>query len=322
MKVLVAGASGVVGRSLVPQLVERGHEVTGTTTRPANVDQIERAGAHAVLLDGLDGNAVRDAVRRIRPEAIISEMTALKGKPDFKHFDRWFAVTNALRTKGTEILLAAARETGTVERFVVQSYTGWTTEDTSRELVTEDEPFDSHPLRSQQRTLDAIRRQEALVLDAPLDGIVLRYANLYSAPSMVDSIRLLKKRQFPIVGDGAGVWSWLHAADAASATIAALENGKSAIYNVADDDPAPVNEWLPHLARVCGAPKPMRVPAWLAYLMVGDVGVRMMTRLRGVSNAKIKRELGWRPRYSSWRDGFARIVETKPISDLVRVAIS
>lgn len=322
MKVLVAGASGGVGQYLVPMLVERGHAVYGTTTRPENMEAIASVGATPLLLDGLDAQAVKRTVRKARPEAIINEMTALKGKPDFKHFDRWFAKTNELRTAGTENLLEAAKATGTTTRFIVQSYTGWTSDDSRSGQATEDEPFDADPLPQQRATLDAIKRQEQIVLDAPLDGIVLRYANLYSSDSMAESVAMLKKRQFPIVGSGAGVWSWLHTEDAAAATVAALENANSGVYNVADDDPAPVSTWLPYLAQVVRAPKPLRVPAWLAKFIIGETGVRMMTRVRGVSNAKIKRELGWQPAYPSWREGFKTIAEPRPTKELVNVPVS
>jgi nucleoside-diphosphate-sugar epimerase len=249
-------------------------------------------------------------------------MTALMGKPDFKHFDRWFAKTNALRTTGTQNLLDAARATGTVKRFVVQSYTGWTNDDAHAGLATEDEPFDANPLPVQRSTLAAIERQERLALQAPLEGIVLRFANLYSAEAMTESVQLLKKRQFPIVGSGDGVWSWVHARDAASATVAALARGVPGVYNVADDDPAPVRVWLPYLADLANAPKPFHVPAWLAKIVIGDAGVRMMTKLRGVSNAKVRRELGWQPGYSSWRDGFKEISPRSTEREFTHVHVS
>jgi nucleoside-diphosphate-sugar epimerase len=314
MRVLVAGASGVVGKYLVPMLVERGHSVFGTTTRQDKLAAIAGLGATPVLMDGLDAAAVRKAVADTQPEAIINEMTALKGAPDFKHFDRWFAKTNELRTTGTQNLLDAAKEAAVTTTFIAQSYTGWTSDDSRSGAATEDEPFDTHPLPQQSATLEAIKRQEELVLNAPLTGIVLRYANLYSGDALGDSVTMLRKRQFPIVGGGAGVWSWIHARDAAAATVAALESGKSGVYNVADDDPAPVATWLPYLAQVAHTPKPMRVPAFVAKLLIGDTGVRMMTRLRGVSNAKIKRDLGWQPAYASWRDGFTKELLNVPIS--------
>ena len=307
MKVLVVGASGVVGSKLVPDLVERGHEVVGTTRKPDKLDHLRALGAEPALLDGLDATAVGETVARVAPDAIINQMTALSGTPDFRRFDRWLAQTNELRTRGTDNLLAAARATG-VRRFITQSYTGWTYDDSGSLVKTEDDPLDPDPLPAQRETLAAIATMESNVLNAPLDGIVLRYANLYGPHAVDASLELLRKRRFPIVGSGGGVWSWLHVEDAAAATVAALERGAPGIYNIADDDPAPVREWLPYLAEVIGAPKPMRVPAWLGRLLAGDVAVRMMTRSRGVSNAKAKATLAWRPVWPSWREGFRTLL--------------
>ena len=306
MRVLVVGASGVIGSELVPQLVERGHEVVATTRKREKLEDLRALGAEPVLLDGLDATAVGETVARAAPDAIINQMTALAGKPDLRHFDRWFAKTNELRTRGTDNLLAAARATG-VLRFITQSYTGWTNA-ASGDLVTEAAPLDPDPLPAQRETVAAIATMESRVLDAGLEGIVLRYVNLYAPRALDETLEFLRKRMFPIIGDGAGVWSWVHAEDAASATVAALERGAPGIYNVADDDPAPVREWLPYLAAVVGAPKPMRVPVWLGRLLAGEAAVRMTTRGAGVSNAKAKAELGWRPTWSSWREGFRTLV--------------
>jgi 2-alkyl-3-oxoalkanoate reductase len=321
MKILVAGATGVVGRFLVPMLFERGHEVYATTTREDNLELISKMGATPLLLDGLDATAVNSALQETRPEAIIHEMSALKGTPDFRHFDRWFAKTNELRTKGTDNLLDAARQTGTVKRFVAQSYTGWTNTDTGGP-ATEDEPTGANPAASQRETMAAIKTLERTVLGAPLEAIVLRYANLYGPYGFEESVRALRRRQLPIMGDGSGIVSWLHAEDAARATVEALENGTPGVYNVADDDPAPLKEWLPYLAEVVGAPRPMRIPLWLANLIAGDAAVRMFTRGRGVSNGKIKRELGWRPIYASWREGFKTIIGQESDKELINVSVS
>jgi nucleoside-diphosphate-sugar epimerase len=239
-------------------------------------------------------------------------MTALGGKPDLRHFDRWFAKTNELRTVGTQHLLAAAQAAG-VQRFVAQSYTGWTNERRGGPVKTEADPFDLEPAKQQRRALAAIRFLEDAVTAAPLEGIVLRYGNFYGPGDMDATLAVIRKRQFPLVGDGGGVWSWIHLDDAAAATVAALERGRPGIYNVADDEPAAVSEWLPYLAETIGAKPPLRVPVWLGRIAAGEVPVRWMTEGRGASNTKIKRELGWRPAYASWRDGFRDGLAVPPV---------
>ncbi len=304
MRVFVAGATGAVGRRLVPQLVAHGHQVTATTRTPDKVELLRSLGAEPVVVDGLDGLAVGEAVARAEPDAIVHQMTALAGKPDFRRFDRWFARTNELRTTGTEHLLAAAAAAG-VERFVAQSFTGWTNARGGAGPASEDEPFDPEPARAQRETLAAIRHVEQAVLAAPMQGVVLRYGSFYGPGASESLVELVRKRQLPLVGGGGGVWSWLHVDDAASATLAALEHGAArGVYAVVDDDPAPVAEWLPFLAEAVGAKPPVRVPAWLGRILAGEVVVRMMTEVRGASNAKAKRELGWEPAWQSWRDGF------------------
>jgi 2-alkyl-3-oxoalkanoate reductase len=303
MRVFVAGATGAIGAPLVRQLVERGHQVTATTRHPDKLDRLRRLGATAVIMDGLDAASVGEAVARAEPEAIVHQMTALSGKPDMRHFDRWFRATNALRTTGTRHLLAAAQAAGAT-RFVAQSYTGWTVARTSSAPVTEDEPLDPHPLPAQRETLAAIRVLELDVMRAPLTGIVLRFGSFYGAGAWDALVAMVRKRMLPVIGDGAGVWSWIHVEDAAAATIAALERGKRGIYNVVDDEPARAAEWIPYLAALAGAKPPLRIPRWLGRLLAGDVLVKMMTDARGVSNEKAKRELEWRPRWPSWRDGF------------------
>jgi 2-alkyl-3-oxoalkanoate reductase len=303
MRVFVAGAAGAIGSRLVPQLVARGHEVTATTRSPDKLPQLQALGAEAVVVDGLDGAAVGEAVAGAEPEAIIHQMTALSGRPDMRHFDRWFARTNELRTKGTEHLLAAANSAG-VKRVVAQSYTGWNNARTGALVKTEDDPLDPEPAKAQTETLAAIRFLEEAVLAAPLEGIVLRYGNFYGPGASDSLVELVRKRQLPVVGGGAGVWSWVHVDDAAVATAAAVERGRRGIYNVVDEEPAPVAEWLPYLAEALGAKKPLRIPAWLGRVVAGEVPVQWMTSGRGASNAKAERELGWQPTWRSWRQGF------------------
>ena len=303
MRVMVSGATGAIGRALVPQLVDRGHEVVAAIRSPAKAAMVEAMGASPVVLDVLDGAAVGEAVGRVRPEVIVHEATALAGKANLRHFDRWFDTTNRLRTEGTEHLLAAAQVTG-VRRIVAQSYTGWNNARDGAQVKIEDDPLDSDPLPAQRESMAAIRYVERAVTEAPLEGLVLRYGNFYGPGASDDLVELVRRRQFPIIGDGNGVWSWIHIDDAAAATVAAVERGRPGIYNVVDDDPAPVSAWLPALADAVGARHPWRVPRWVGGLATGSVPVRWMTEGRGASNAKAKQELEWQPRWASWRDGF------------------
>ena len=300
MRVFVAGATGAIGGRLVPQLIERGHEVTGTSRSPEKAERLRAQGAEAVVLDLLDPAAVSEVVDAARPEAIVHEATALAGMSDIKHFDRSFATTNRLRTEGTDALLAAAHDAG-VERFVAQSYAGWPYAREGGAVKTEDDPLDPDPVPAMSETLAAIRHLEARV--AAAGGIVLRYGGLYGASDDAQ-LELVRKRRFPIVGDGGGVWSFVHLDDAAAATVLALARGAPGIYNVVDDEPAPVREWLPALAEAIGAKPPRRIPRWLGRVAAGESGVALMTETRGASNAKAKRELGWMLRYPSWRRGF------------------
>jgi nucleoside-diphosphate-sugar epimerase len=305
MRIFVAGASGAIGAHLVPRLVERGHEVYGTTRSPEKVELLGNRGAEPVVLDVLDRDAVREAVGAVRPEAIVHQATALSGAMDFKHFDRSFGPTNRLRTEGTDALLAAAREND-VGVFVAQSYAGWPYARVGGAVKTEDDPLDPAPAAAMAETLAAIRHLERTVVGA--GGAALRYGGFYGEPDDVQ-VDIVRRRRFPIVGDGGGVWSFVHLDDAATATAIVVEEGTGGIYNVVDDEPAPVREWLPALAESVGAKPPRRVPRWLARLLAGEAGIALMTESRGASNAKAKRELGWKLRYPSWREGFRAAYE-------------
>jgi nucleoside-diphosphate-sugar epimerase len=309
MRVFVAGAGGAVGRRLVPMLVARGHEVIGTTTNERSKEAIGLLGAEPLVVDGLDAIRVGEAVARAEPIAIIHEMTALSATPDFRHFDRWFALTNRLRTEGTQNLLAAAKASG-VKRFVAQSFTGWSNSREGSWIKTEDDPLDPHPVDEQTETLAAIKFLERAVLEAPLEGIVVRYGGLYGPGSSEKLVEVLNRRMFPVIGDGAGMISSTHIDDAAGGTLTALERGRRGIYNIVDDEPAPAREFIPEIAQAVGAKPPLRIPAWLGRLFAGEVAVTMMTEGRGASNAKAKLELGWQPIWPSWRDGFRHGLDT------------
>lgn len=304
MRVLVAGATGAIGRQLVPQLVAAGHQVTATTRSPAKLAGLREAGAEPMVADGLDAAAVGEVVARAEPDVIVHEMTFIPARISMRKFDATFAPTNALRTVGLDHLLAAAVAQG-VPRFVAQSYAGWPNARTGGAVKTEEDPLDPEPPAAQRETLAAIRYLERAVTQAPLAGFVLRYGSLYGPGASDELAGQLRRRQVPVVGDGAGVWSFVHVTDAAAATVAAVHGGPAGIYNVVDDEPAAVGQWLPVLAACAGAPRPLRVPAWIGRLVAGQAGVSMMTQIRGCSNAKAKRELGWQLAWPSWRDGFA-----------------
>jgi nucleoside-diphosphate-sugar epimerase len=303
MRVFVTGAAGAIGGRLVPKLVARGHDVVATTRSPEKLELLRGLGADAVVLDGLDGAAVGEAVGLAAPDVIVHQMTALAGKPNLRHFDKWFVQTNRLRTTGTEHLLAAGEAAG-VGKLVAQSYTGWTNIREGSRVKSEDDPLDPNPARWQTESMAAIKYVAATVPSAPLEGIVLRYGNFYGPGASEALVELVRRRQFPIIGDGGGVWSWIHIDDAAAATVAAVERGTRGVYNVVDDDPAEVALWLPYLADVVGAKHPLRVPGWLGKLAAGEVPVQWMTTGRGDSNENVKRALDWRPAWTSWRDGF------------------
>jgi nucleoside-diphosphate-sugar epimerase len=300
MRVLLVGASGAIGTRLVPQLIEHGHEVVGTVRSPANAERVRALGAKPVVLDLLDPRAVRKAVIEAEPGAIVHEATALGDAVWGRDFDKVFAGTNSLRTTGTDALLAAARDAG-VRRFVAQSFASYRYLREGGPVKTEDDPLDPTPPANARESWAAMDYLDRKVTEA--GGIILRYGVFYGAANdgLIEPVR---KRQYPIVGDGGGFTSWIHLDDAAAATVLALEHDRAAIYNVVDDEPAPVREWLPVVAQALGAKPPRRFPTWLARLFAGEAAVVMGTTARGASNAKAKRELGWTPRYPSWRYGF------------------
>jgi nucleoside-diphosphate-sugar epimerase len=305
MRVFVAGGSGVLGRQLLPQLVARGHQVTATTTTEAKLPLLAELGVDGVVMDGLDAASVGEAVARARPEVIVHQMTAIAvghaGQPDMKHMDRWFARTNRLRAEGTDHLLTAAEVAG-VTHFVAQSYAAWNGIREGGWVKTEHDRLDLMKGTPAEPGMAAIAHVEDAVGKA--GGAVLRYGWFYGPGATEALVAPVRKRQFPIVGGGTGYCSWVHLEDAATATVLAVEQDARGVFNIVDDEPAPAHEWLPYLAACAGAKPPMRIPAWLARPLAGEVAVVMMTEGRAFSNAKAKRELGWAPRYRSWRQGF------------------
>jgi nucleoside-diphosphate-sugar epimerase len=298
MRVLVVGASGAIGTRLIPQLIERGHEVTGSCRSPGNTGRLRELGAEPVVLDALDAGAVRDAVAAARPDAIIYQATALANASFSLSLDRTFAPTNRLRTEGTDALLAAAREAG-VRRFVAQSFAPYRYDRRGGPVKTEDDPLDPAPPKRARQTFAAMSHVDQAVTGA--GGIALRYGGFYGEPDAV--VKAMRKRRYPMIGDGRGITPFIHLHDAAAATVLALEHDGPAIYNITDDEPAPASEWMPVLADTLGARPPRRIPAWIARLIMGD-GLAMMTESRGASNEKAKKELGWTLRYPTWREGF------------------
>ncbi|WP_116949668.1 NAD-dependent epimerase/dehydratase family protein [Jiangella endophytica] len=307
MRVFLAGATGALGRSLVPLLVQAGHEVTGTTRSESKIAELRAAGAEGAVMDGLDAASVQAAVRAARPDVVVHQQTALgDGMGDLKRIDKGFHATNLLRTEGTDHLLAAALEAGAT-RFVAQSYTGWPNARIGGPVKTEDEPLASPPPTGAVEALRAIQYvEQATTGTSGIDGLALRYGSFYGHGTGLtgDVADLLRKRRLPIVGGGTAVWSILHIDDAARATLAAIEGGAPGVYNIVDDDPAPAADVLTTLAAAIGAKKPLRLPARLARPLIGEFGVTFMTALRGSSNAKARRELGWKPEHASWRQGF------------------
>jgi nucleoside-diphosphate-sugar epimerase len=307
MRVFVAGATGAIGKQLVPRLVAAGHEVHGMTRSASNEAMLEELGAVPVVADALDPHRVAEAVGAAGPDVIVHQLTAI-GAVDTRHMERDFALTNRLRTEGTDHLLAAGKAVG-VRRFVAQS-NAIVYGRTGAAVQTEEGAFDPSPASTMRANQEAIRHLETAVLGAEwTEGIALRYGWFYGPGTGIapggEVPELIRRRKFPLVGDGGAVWSFIHVADAAEATVAAIEHGRRGVYNVVDDDPAPVAEWLPTLAEQLGAKKPMRVPRLVGRLFAGEAGVVMMTELRGASNANAKRELAWRPAHPSWRQGLA-----------------
>jgi nucleoside-diphosphate-sugar epimerase len=302
MRVFVTGATGALGRHLVPALVAEGHEVTATTRTPAKAASLRAAGAAPAVLDGLDRAAVLAAVRAAAPDVIVHEMTALASMRSLRNPDKVFATTNALRTQGTDNLLAAADQAGT-RRVIAQSYVSVTAR-TGNLVKSEDDPIDTHPVPAARQALAALTHVEEAVPRVAPEGIVLRYGSFYGPGASDILLDTVRKRQWPVIGGGTGIWSFIEITDAAAATLAAVSHGAPGVYNVADSDPAPAAEWLPYLAGLLGAKPPLRVPGWLGRLLAGEFIVAQMTSARGLSNEKARKELGWEPRFASWREGF------------------
>lgn len=307
MRVFVAGATGAIGRQLVPRLVANDHEVHGMTRSASKQAMLRELGAVPVVADALDPDQVADAVGRAKPDVIVHQLTALAGK-GFRGLKQRIEMTNRLRSEGTDHLLSAGQAVG-VQRFVAQSNAALYAR-TGGPVKTEEDPLDTTPPRKQREVTTAILHLEEAVLGAAwTEGIVLRYGGFYLPGAGMgpggETHELIRKRQFPLVGDGRGVWSFIHLGDAAEATVAAVEHGSRGVYNIVDDDPAPVAEWLPTLTRMLSGKKPRRLPPFVVRLVAGEFGVLMMTEARGASNAKAKRELGWSPAHPSWRQGFA-----------------
>jgi 2-alkyl-3-oxoalkanoate reductase len=320
MRIFLAGATGALGSRLIPLLAGAGHTVVGTTRHEGKAGRLRQLGAEPAVLDPYDPAAVAAAVQAARPDVLVHELTALGGKlGNPRKFAADFAETNRLRTEGTDVLLAAARAAG-VRRIVAQSFGGWPYARTGGWVKSEDDPLDPTPAKDAVAGLAAIRHVEQATVGYEGEGLALRYGGFYGpgtslAPGGGDHVAMVRDRKFPIVGSGNGYWSFCHIDDAATATAAAVERGAPGLYNVCDDEPAPVRIWLPELAAAIGAPAPRHVPAWLARLVVGEQGVLMMTDVRGMANAKAKRELDWAPAYPSWRDGFRALGDDAPTAD-------
>jgi len=300
VRIFVAGASGVIGRPLVEQLVARGHAVTATTTDPAKLEILRRLGAEAVVMHGLDAMSVGEVVAAAAPDTIVNQMTGLSerhaGKASPRRVERFFASTNRLRTEGIDHLLAAA-QAAEVAHVVSQSHASFNGARVGGWVKTEEDPLEvTEGTRAVAHLEDSVVRA---------GGAALRYGAFYGAGANDEQVALVRRRLLPLIGGGTGYCSWIHVGDAVSATVLAVEKRATGVYNIVDDEPAPVREWLPRLAECVGARPPRRVPAWLARLVAGEMVVGMMTEGRGFSNDKAKRELGWVLRHPSWRQGFA-----------------
>ena len=309
MKVFVAGATGALGKQLVPMLVERGHEVTGMTRTPSKEESIRSMGARPAVADALDPEAVAKVVAEAEPEVVIHELTAIDTGALVRSIDKMFATTNRLRTEGVDHLLAAARAVG-AKRFIAQSFAGWPFERTGGPIKSEKDPLQAHPPKTVSETLAGIRHVEEIAGANGIEGFALRYGGFYGPGTSIsvnpdgEQVTMIRKRRLPVIGNGAGIWSLVHIRDAAAATAAAAERGEPGVYNVVDDEPVAVGELLPELAKAVGAKPPRRIPRWLGRLIAGEGNTIMMTEVRGASNAKAKRELGWELQYPSWRQGF------------------
>jgi 2-alkyl-3-oxoalkanoate reductase len=308
VKIFIAGATGAIGKRLVPLLIAAGHRVMGSTRTQGKFDAIRALGAEAVVLDGIDQPGINATIESFRPDVVVHQMTSLSSLKSLKHFDEDFEQTNRLRTLGTEYLLAAARSVG-AKKFIAQSYAGWPNDRTGPRVQTEAAPYETNPPASMRKSLQAIVTLESFVRNASgITAIALRYGSFYGPGTSLGAdgevTKLVRHRKFPVVGTGAGIWSFLHIEDAAQATKLAIDRAPAGVYNVVDDEPAEASQWLPYLADCLGAKSPRHIPAWLAKFAIGEAGVLFMTEMRGASNAKAKREFGWQLIYASWREGF------------------
>jgi nucleoside-diphosphate-sugar epimerase len=308
MKIFIAGATGAVGRRLIPALIQLGHQVIGMSRSKDKMKMIRASGATPVIADAFDAKALNNALQETKPDVVMHQLTSIPGRLNLRNIGRDFALTNRLRTEGTDHLLAAAKAAG-VHRFIAQSFAGWPYARQGGPVKTEEAPLDPNPPKELRGMLAAIEHSEKVVLEsAHLDGVVLRYGAFYGPGTSIAAdgamLEEVRRRRVPIVGRGAGIWSFVHVDDVAAATLLAAEHGRPGIYNIVDDDPAPVSDWLPALAKAVGAPPPLRIPAFIARLAIGTHGISLMNEIRGASNAKAKRELSWKPFYPTWRSGF------------------